>query len=315
MARKQPVLPPAKGLRLSPFRQAPTVAASTPPALPKRGRLVDLGGRSLRVVAEGERRGQPLVVCEAGAFGVAADFAAVQEALSPHMRVLAYDRAGLGYSDPGPEPRDSRAISDDLRALLIRLGEPGPYILVGHSMAAVHIQVFALRWPDLVKGVVLLDALPAEALARPATMRFVRGAVPLARLAQAGSSVLFNALSAPLLGDAVGLTGEAHAEKLRAFASPQHNLWSAKEIECWLKDGEEARALGEFNRELPVAVVTAGRARVWWKRMQAEPAHRSRSGYAENVAKAGHASLLGPKHCQAAVRAIDFVMKAALAAR
>lgn len=310
MARKQPVLPPAKGLRSPP---SPPPSGRT--AEPTRGRRVDLGGRTLRVVIEGERRGQPLVVCEAGAFGVAADFAAVQAALAPHMRVLAYDRAGLGYSDPGPEPRDSRAITDDLRALLVRLGEAAPYILVGHSMAAVHLQVFTLRWPALVKGVVLLDALPAEALARPAAMRFVRGVQPLARLARTGSSLLINAVSAPLLGDAVGLAGEAHAEKLRAFASPQHNLWSAKEIECWLKDGEEARALGEFDRELPVAVVTAGRSRHWWKRMQAEPAHRSRSGYAENVARAGHASLLGPRHCQAVVRAVEFVMRAALAGR
>jgi len=306
MASKLPVVaPPAKGKGL--FASAKGV--------PPRGRMVDLGDRQIRVVIEGDRRDQPLVVCEAGAFGTGADFAAIQAALSPHMRLLAYDRAGLGYSEPGPEPRDSRAISDDLKAVLDKLGEAPPYILVGHSMAAVHVQVFALRWPEMVKGVVLLDAIPAEALARPAVIRFVKGSIPLANAARIGSSVLLTAVSAPLFGDAIGLSGAPHAEKLRAFASPQHNLWAARELEYWVQDGEEARALGEFDRELPLASVTAGRSRAWWKQMQAEPAHRSRSGYAENIGRAGHASLLGPKHCGAVVRAIAFVMKAAIASR
>jgi len=287
---------------------------SRPADAPVRGLMVDIGGgRRLRVVIEGERMGQPLVVCEAGAFGTGADYAAIQAALSPRMRVLAYDRAGLGYSDPGPEPRDSRAITDDLNALLNTLGEDPPYILVGHSMAAVHVQVFALRWPETVKGVVLLDAIPAEALSQPAVIRFVKGVTPGARAVRVASSMFLTAASAPVFGDAIGLSGAPHEEKLRAFASPQHNHWAAEELALWLQDGEEARALGEFDRELPVAAVTAGRASASWRRMQAEPAHHSRSGYAENAPRAGHASLLGPKHCEAAIRAIDYVMRAALA--
>lgn len=306
MPRTLPVIaPPAKGKGLFASGQG----------APPRGRMVDLGDRQIRVVIEGERGDQPLVVCEAGAFGAGADFAVIQAALAPRMRLFAYDRAGLGYSEPGPEPRDSRAITNDLKAVLDKLGEAPPYILVAHSMAAVHAQVFALRWPETVKGVVLLDPIPAEALARPAVIRVVKGMMPLANVARISSGVLLTAVSAPLLGDAIGLSGEAHAEKLRAFASPQHNLWAAKELSLWLDDGAQARALGEFDRELPLATVTAGRSRAWWKQMQAEPAHRSRSGYAENITRAGHASLLGPKHCSAVVRAIEFVMKAAMANR
>lgn len=290
-----------------------TSARLTPP----RGAMVDIeGGRRLRVVIEGEPvEGLPLVVYEAGAFGTAADFAAVQSILASRVRTLAYDRAGLGYSDPGPEPRDSLAIAEDLKALLDAVGEAGPVVLVGHSMAAVHVQTFALTWPDRVKGVVLIDAIPAEALVRPAVIRFVKGSGRLADTARIGSRWMLTALAAPLMGDAVGLSGPAHAEKLHAFASPGHNHWSAAELDLWLEDGTQARKLGEFDRELPLAVITAGRSRPWWKRMQADPAHRSRSGYAENIPGAGHASLLGPKHCDAVVRAIDYVVKAALASR
>ncbi|MEO4037666.1 hypothetical protein ABH105_33575, partial [Mycolicibacterium smegmatis] len=130
---------------------------------------------------------------------------------------------------------------------------------------------------------VLLDAVPPEALVRPAARRFVNGAGRLAGVARTGSKFMLAAVAAPLFGDAIGLTGSAHTEQLRAFASPTHNDWSARELDCWLADGAQARALGSFDRELPVAVVTAGRAQAWWKRMQAEPAHRSRSGYAENI--------------------------------
>ena len=286
---------------------------SVSPPAPPRGERIDIGGRCLRVVIEGERGGLPLVVCEAGAFGAAADFAEVQAALAGQMRVLTYDRAGLGYSDPGPEPRDSRAITDDLRALLEAIGEPPPYLLVGHSMAGVHLHVFTLRWPELVKGVVLLDAVPPHALIRPDATRFVRGAGQLAALARTGAVLRLSALTAPLFGDAIGVRGLAHKEKLHCFASPAHNHWASRELSHWLADGETARDLGDYDRELPVAVVTAGRSAGFWKRMQAEPARRSRCGYVENVVGAGHASLLGPKYCQAVVRAVDFVLKAAIA--
>ena len=75
-----------------------------------RGRFIDIGGRRLRAVLAGPERGRPLIVCEHGAFGCAADWAVVQERLAARsLRSLAYDRAGLGHSDPGPAPRDGRA--------------------------------------------------------------------------------------------------------------------------------------------------------------------------------------------------------------
>ena len=63
---------------------------------------------------------------------------------------LAYDRAGLGLSDPGPSPRDGLAIAYDLERLLAEAGEAGPYLLVGHSMAGLHTRLFAGRNPGLL---------------------------------------------------------------------------------------------------------------------------------------------------------------------
>jgi hypothetical protein len=94
---------------------AAMVAAASPFA--PSGRYVDIGGRKLRLVCAGPPAvaGQPTVWMEAGAFGLAADFAAVQEKLTAKgIRSCAYDRAGMGWSDPGPQPRDSDAIVGDL---------------------------------------------------------------------------------------------------------------------------------------------------------------------------------------------------------
>jgi pimeloyl-ACP methyl ester carboxylesterase len=281
-----------------------------------RGEMIEIGGgRRLRVVAMGERGAGPTVVLEAGSFGSAADWAAVQDRLAPAMRCIAYDRAGLGYSDPGPEPRDSAAISLDLHALLHALDEPAPYILVAHSMAAVHVQVFALRWPHETAGIVMVDAIPPEALTRKPVIEVVKGFARAAVLARTGAMLKLTSLASPLFGDAIGLIGPAKLEKQRAFASAAHNHWATEEVQRWLSSAEQARALGALDRELPLATVTAGRSQAWWKAMQAEPAHRSRSGYAENVIGAGHATLLGPKHADAVVRGVTYVMKAAVAQR
>src|SRR5690349_11738547 len=100
---------------------------------PGRGEFVDIGARRLRVVRAGPAAAEPLILLECGAFGCAADWAVVQERLAAQgLRSLAYDRAGLGYSDAGPIPRDGAAVVADLEALLAAQGETGPMVLVGH---------------------------------------------------------------------------------------------------------------------------------------------------------------------------------------
>ena len=109
---------------------------------PPRGQMVDIGeGRRLRLVCEGPASARPLVWLEAGAFGFAADWGATQQALTAAgWRSCAYDRAGMGYSDPGPAPRDGDAIVADFEKLVAASGQAGPFILVGHSMAGLRLR-------------------------------------------------------------------------------------------------------------------------------------------------------------------------------
>ena len=123
---------------------------------PPPGQLVDVGGYRLHIQCVGS--GSPTVVLDAGLSGSSLDWSLVQSELGSITRVCAYDRAGMGWSDPSPQPRTPRQIADELHTLLTNAGIAGPYVLVGHSLAGKNVRLFALQHPDQVAGMVLVDA-------------------------------------------------------------------------------------------------------------------------------------------------------------
>ena len=92
----------------------------------------------------------------------------VQPALSQRTRVCSYDRAGMGWSDPGHLPRTAGRIADELHALLAVTRTAPPYVLVGHSFGGLVMQIFAHRHPQDVVGLVLVDPAHAEDWVHPA---------------------------------------------------------------------------------------------------------------------------------------------------
>ena len=120
------------------------------------GRMVDVGGFRLHLVCEGE--GSPAVVLEAGAADAWLTWHWVQPELARLTRVCSYDRAGIGYSDPGPRPRSRRRAVEELRTLLARAGVPPPYVLAGHSFGGSSARLYALLHPDEVAGLVLVES-------------------------------------------------------------------------------------------------------------------------------------------------------------
>ncbi|MFI4976163.1 MAG: alpha/beta hydrolase [Caulobacterales bacterium] len=285
---------------------------------PLRGEMVDVGaGRRMHRVCEGPARGDgPTVLFEAGSFGFSADWAEVQDQLARKgIRSCAYDRAGLGASDPGPQPRDGLAIAKDLENLLSAAQERGPFILVGHSMAGLHVRLFAARNPRQVAGVVLVDATTPEEADEPTARNFILRFLDLSRFAAWGAKVgLLRPLAGVRFADAIGLEGEPAEEKRRAFASPGHNRWSAAEAAEWFNDARQAEEAGEFDPAWPVAVVRPGPGPQPGGRRthQNVPAVVSRQGFVEYVPGANHASLLGPRYADRIVSAILRVRAAAL---
>lgn len=120
------------------------------------GRKVALpDGRSLHFVVKGE--GAPTLVLESGAGGPHTDWAAVFDELASTTRVVAYDRAGYGWSDPSSELSPA-AITADLSDGLDALGIDGPLVLVGHSIGGPYIRHYASTHGDRVAGMVFIDS-------------------------------------------------------------------------------------------------------------------------------------------------------------
>jgi pimeloyl-ACP methyl ester carboxylesterase len=132
--------------------------AEAPPPPSATGRRVALDGRALYLDCIG--RGGPTVVLEGG---VVPDWAAVQPEVAATARVCGYDRPDSpgSRSDPTPE-RTAQEVVDDMFGMLAASGEPGPYLLVGHSMGGLYVQLFAHQHPGDVAGLVLVAPTPEQ---------------------------------------------------------------------------------------------------------------------------------------------------------
>ena len=278
-----------------------------------RGAMVDIGGRSLRLVCEGSKSDKPVIWMEAGAFSGAADFAALQQRLAAKgLRSCAYDRAGMGYSDPGPRPRDGDAIVKDLGALIAASGERGPFILMGHSMAGLYLRQFAVQNPDRVAGLVLLDAVTPEMIGLPGAQVFVDRMSGLARLGSIAGSL---GLTKPfyLMGDRVGLPAEGRAEKRRGFVNGRQSRNAYAEVQSWQAAGEQALMAGPFQTNWPIAVITAGPPSPQmdvWNEVRHAPARDSRAGFIDNVDEASHTTMLGLTYGDRVVAGVEKVLAA-----
>ena len=148
-----------------------TLAADTPAAVqPDKSldiyatpaRLVDIGGRKLNLRCSG--KGTPTVMLEAGAIADSMTWLKVQPELAKTMTVCSYDRAGLGFSDEGPLPRDLDAEANDLHALIHAAGIRTPVALVAHSRGTNIARRYADKYAADLSALVLLDP-PAQHVA------------------------------------------------------------------------------------------------------------------------------------------------------
>jgi pimeloyl-ACP methyl ester carboxylesterase len=234
------------------------------------------------------------VVLEAGLSRTSLDWSLVQPVIGQTTRVCAYDRAGMGWSDPGPAPRTPAQIAGELHTLLGTAGIPGPYVLVGHSLAGKNLRMFALQHPDEVAGMVLVDArgeyvdehtTPAEAqafqqaMARQATIYGLARTLGLVRLFGASQD------GTPALPDATRLA-------MALFATGPRDLQTtaAEGQERAADDHQLAAAPSLGNR--PLIVLAAGQnmeQTPYWAEAQRRLAALSTTGRLIVAAGSGHA--------------------------
>jgi pimeloyl-ACP methyl ester carboxylesterase len=126
--------------------------AQVPPA---QASLIDVEGRKISYKAAGA--GSPTVVLEYGLGGSSGNWDNIFPEVARFTRVVSYDRAGYGKSEPGPGPRSQERLAKELHTLLHNAGIMPPYVLVGHSLGGANIRAFAYLFKDEVAGLVFVD--------------------------------------------------------------------------------------------------------------------------------------------------------------
>ena len=265
------------------FREAADRATLTMP-----GRRIDVGGHRLHIHCTGS--GSPTVVLEPGLGEPSAMMEAwIAPAVATTTRVCVYDRAGRGWSE-STGPQDGRQVATDLHTLLQRAGEPGPYVLAGHSVGGLYVLNFADLFPDQVAGVVLLDSTHPEQYTRissyPAfyqTLRRAAGVMPaLSRLGV--GRLLYRSAYADLPA--------ANRDQERAFwATPRHSRSLRNEITELRITMTEAQAVSSLGGR-PLVVLTAQKdAQAGWMDLQDDLSALSTNSDHRVLANASHAML------------------------
>jgi pimeloyl-ACP methyl ester carboxylesterase len=153
------------GLLLFGYIYESIAEAADAKAYPPPGQLVDIGGYRLHLYCTGA--GDPTVVIDAGLGDWSTTWGTVQQEVARATRVCAYDRAGLGWSDEGPLPRNAQQHAQELHTLLKNAEVPGPYILVGHSLGGLNVRMFVHDYSSEVAGVVLVDSMSPNQITQP----------------------------------------------------------------------------------------------------------------------------------------------------
>jgi pimeloyl-ACP methyl ester carboxylesterase len=245
------------------------IVSCTPSNEPPLDEMVDVGTHNLYIHCLGT--GRPTVVIDTGLGESYESWDYIITTLSRQTRVCAYDRAGYGRSEPGPMPRDSQRTADELHLLLANSGEDAPFLLVGHSLGGLNMQLYASTYPEEVTGLVLLD---------PSPLAWMMGEV-FPELQE-----LFNQQSAAYReeADAVSVSSDPDAIAIAAYMDA-----TASEFEEFFgRTADEVAAISSFGK-LPLTVIGAtepdpsfgdsGQAfRQFWNEESQVLARKSKSG-------------------------------------
>lgn len=235
------------------------------------GQIFLVDGHAMRIDCSGS--GSPAIILDAGLGNDGLIWGGVQPALAKTTRVCSYDRAGFGWSDTLPPPRDADHIAAELHGLLAAAHVSGPVVLMGHSIAGIYIRDYATRYPGNVVGLIFVDgSTPLQNRNRifqahpdPGPSRF--GALLKKTAIAAGLPRLLGECSRPFPGfgaQAATLQAEDQCHDRSAAV--------ARERESLDRSGEETMHTGDYGT-LPILIFSQ------------DPAHTATQGQPEAVAR------------------------------
>jgi pimeloyl-ACP methyl ester carboxylesterase len=143
------------------------------------GVMIDVGGHRLHAICRGS--GSPIVLFESGIAASSLSWSLVAPAVAAFTRTCAYDRAGLAWSE-APRVWSFERIVDDHCALLDHVGPRQKFVLVGHSFGSFVVRAVAMRRPEQIAGLVLVDPATEWLTATPPRLRLLRGGRQLSRV-------------------------------------------------------------------------------------------------------------------------------------
>lgn len=258
-------------------------AATDKPQAP--GRLISVGAHKLHIRCMGT--GQPTILLEAGLGGTSLEWNHIQGQLAQSQRVCSYDRAGVGWSEPGPNPRTSDHIVEELYNLLKNAEEKGPYLLVGHSFGGYTVQLFAARFPELSTGLILVDSSHPEQILRFAAPPVKVNIAPKGRL-----------LTLAPVGVPENIAEEVRETASALIMTHQSRIAVTRELEGFRYSARQLVKAGPLP-DIPLIVLTRGiqkwpdtdrgnRMEALWQQLQTELAEKTTNAAQIIALNSGH---------------------------
>jgi len=261
-------------------------------AFPMPGQLVDVGGLKMHINCGGS--GSPTVILDSGLGDSFIVWRKLQPQIAQFTRVCSYDRAGVGYSDPSPQPRTSKVFAEELHSLLHNAGIAPPYVLVGHSMAGFDVRIFADLYRSEVAGIILVDSSHPEQRKRlPAALNDLDASW----VREQEFFEFTMPFGLPRLFGSCGNDREVNAADCN-FSSVRESVAELKSISESAAKAAETRPLGNMplivlsqdpntpQYDLPEDLV--GPTNHAWQKMQDELAHLSTRGKQVIAKNSGH---------------------------
>ncbi|MBM0743369.1 alpha/beta hydrolase [Phormidium sp. CLA17] len=257
------------------------------------GQRIDIGGYKLHLYTAGDSTSQPTIVLDHSLGGIEGYFLLPE--LAKLGRVCCYDRAGYGWSDRSPHPRNSQQIVTELDQLLTAANVAPPYLLIGNSFGSYNLRLYAYQFPEKVVGLVLTDGLHENGmlqmtlLLRALKLFFISGFVMC--LLGAGLGIIrllkicgvFELIKPPLRQYPSSTLNRVK----RSFCRPKHWITMAQEMWSLDTSGRQLQAVESLG-SLPIVSIKANsffKPSLWTRFIPLEAANRLRDEMHQELLK------------------------------